>query len=154
MWHQGFAEAPQIVRTALESWRRVNPDWRVVALDRDSLSDWVDLKSVIDLDRSDLTVQKFSAITRLCLLRRYGGVWTDATVCCLRPLDAWLPEHYGAGFFAFRNPGPDRLASNWLIAAESDNRRVDVTNPYWNGVLTHLTSRCLPDLPESSGIAP
>jgi hypothetical protein len=121
MWHQGFAEAPQIVRIAVESWRLLNPDWRIIVLDRNSLSDWVDLESVIDLNRSDLTVQKISNITRLCLLRRYGGVWADATVCCLRPLDAWLPEHYGAGFFAFRNPGPDRLASNWLIAAERDN---------------------------------
>ena len=136
MWHQGYAEAPPIVRAALESWRRFNPDWRIVALDRESLSDWVDLRSVIDPDRSDLTVQKISVIARLCLLRRYGGVWTDATVFCLRPLDAWLPDYYGEGFFAFRNPGRDRLASNWLIAADCDNPILiavhDAFLKFWN----------------------
>lgn len=136
MWYQGYDEAPYLVRAALDSWIRLNPDWQVVALDRRSLSDWIDLKSIVNLDRSDLTVQKVAVINRLCLLRRYGGIWTDGTVFCLRPVSEWLPEYYGSGFFAFRNPGPDRLASNWLIASEPDNPILiavhDAFLKFWN----------------------
>ena len=64
---------------------------------------------------------KISNLTRLCLLRRYGGLWTDATVFCLRPLDDWLDAAYDAGFFAFRNPAKDRMMATWLIASEPDN---------------------------------
>jgi hypothetical protein len=120
-WHQGFDQAPPLVHACLDSWRRLNPEWRVVALDRHSLNDWVALRDVADLTRSDLTVQKVSDILRLCLLRRYGGVWVDSTVYCLRPLEHWLPPRSPGGLVAFHNPGPDRLASSWFVAAEKDS---------------------------------
>jgi hypothetical protein len=120
-WHQGLDSAPPLVHACLDSWRRLNPAWRIVALDRDSLAEWVDLREAVDVSRSDLTLQKISAIARLCLLRRHGGVWADPTVFCLRPLDQWLPTSVPGGFFAFRNPGRDRLMSNWFIAAEKDS---------------------------------
>jgi hypothetical protein len=120
-WYQGFDHAPPLVRACLDSWRRLNPDWQVIALDRHSLRDWIDLREAIDPARSDIPVQKLSAVARLCLLRRYGGVWVDATVFCLRPLDHWLPEQIPGGFAAFRNPARDRLMGNWFIAAEKDS---------------------------------
>lgn len=121
LWCQGFDHAPPLVRACLGSWQQFNPDWRICALDRDTLRDWINLQDVVDLTRSDLTVQKISDIARLCLLRQYGGVWADATVFCLRPLDSWVTEYYSTGFCAFRNPGPDRLMSSWFIATEKDN---------------------------------
>ena len=121
LWHQGFADAPPLVQACLESWRRFNPGWRVIALDRQSLPEYFDIAEVIDRTRRDLDVTKISNLTRLCLLRRYGGLWTDATVFCLRPLDDWLDGAYDAGFFAFRNPARDRMMATWLIASEPDN---------------------------------
>ena len=121
LWMQGVDSAPPLVRACIDSWRKLNPTWTVVALDESNLADWVQLEDVIDLSRTDLTVQKKSALARLALLRRHGGVWVDATVYCLQPLDAWLPDFHTTGFTVFRNPGPDRLASNWFIAAEPDN---------------------------------
>jgi hypothetical protein len=120
-WYQGYDQAPPIVLACLESWRRLNPGWHVVALDRRLVTEWVDLTNLIDVNRRDLTVQVLSDILRLCLLRRYGGVWVDSTVYCCRPLDVWLGNVYGSGFFSFRNPGPDRLLSNWMLAAEQGN---------------------------------
>jgi len=121
LWMQGVDTAPPLVRACIESWRVLNPTWRVVALDRATLGDWVDLEDIIDISRRDITVQKQAVVARLALLKRYGGVWVDATVFCLRPLDAWLPAAHSAGFTAFRNPGRDRLASNWFMAADSGN---------------------------------
>jgi hypothetical protein len=121
LWRQGYERAPPLVRACLESWRRLNPGWRLMALDEQSIRAWVDLDAIIDPKRTDVTVQKWSAIARLCLLRRYGGAWADATLYCLRPLDEWLPGPLGGGFFAFRDPGPDRLASNWFMASDPND---------------------------------
>jgi capsular polysaccharide synthesis protein len=120
LWLQGFADAPPLVQACLESWRRFNPGWRVQPLDQHSLGDVIDLVSLRDAS-GHLTLQKTSALARLALLRRYGGVWTDATVFCLRPLDDWIDPAFGAGFFAFKNPAKDRMLANWFIAAEPDN---------------------------------
>lgn len=61
----------------------------------------------------------YANLIRTALLRRYGGVWADSTAYCLKPLDAWLPEVMETGFFAFAKPGPDRMLSNWFLAAEA-----------------------------------
>src|SRR6185369_4382947 len=89
LWHQGFADAPPLVQACLESWRRLNPVWCIHALDQNSLGDFIDLAALRDAS-GHLTLQKTSALARLALLRRHGGVWTDATVFCLRPLDEWI----------------------------------------------------------------
>jgi len=120
-WHQGWGNAPDIVKQCRESWIRLNPEYELISLDQYSLGDYVDLAKKLDLSRKDLTVQKTAALSRLELLCNYGGVWTDATVMCMRPLDEWLAEYYDADFFVFRNPGKDRIMSNWFIAAESDS---------------------------------
>jgi hypothetical protein len=36
---------------------------------------------------------------------------------CARPLDDWLPERMGTGFFAFERPTPERLIASWFLAA-------------------------------------
>jgi hypothetical protein len=120
-WQQGWEEAPDVVGRCKASWIKLNPDYEVRALDRRSMFDYISFPKGIDIERKDITVQKISALGRLALLHRYGGVWADATVMCTRPLDEWLEPYCAGRFFAFRNPGVDRLMSNWFIAAEPDS---------------------------------
>ena len=70
LWFQGFADASPLVQVCLESWRRSNPTWRVVALNRTSLSEWVDFEQAIDPERRDLDMRRVADVARLCLLRQ------------------------------------------------------------------------------------
>ncbi len=118
-WHQGWRNAPELVTLCMKSWSALNPGWRIEALDAESVLRHVEFNEV-DIDRPDISMQKRSLFIRLELLRRQGGVWADATVFCRQPLESWLPEHFGTGYFAFRDPGPDRMAASWFIASEKD----------------------------------
>jgi hypothetical protein len=120
-WHQGWDEAPRLVKQCRESWVGFNPDYEVCALDHQTLLDKVALPKGVNIRRRDLSIQKIAALGRLALLAKHGGVWTDATVMCAKPLSSWLGEYYNSQFFAFRDPGPDRLLSNWFIAAEPES---------------------------------
>lgn len=120
-WSQGFDAAPPLVRLCLESWRPRHPGWTIRELDQTTVWDYVTLPPGIPLGRKDMDIQKISTIIRLMLLKRYGGIWVDATLYCLIPLDAWIDGCLVSGFFAFSNPGPDRLMSNWFIASRKDN---------------------------------
>lgn len=91
------------------------------ALDRNSIRDYIDYPTGIDIQRKDFSIQKISDFIRLGLLEKFGGVWIDATVLCTRPLSEWLEEYYGSKFFAFRDPGKNRTMSSWFIAAESES---------------------------------
>ena len=117
-WHQGWAQAPNLVKRCKDSWIRLNPDYEVHALDQNSLFEFINFPQGIDIERNDLTIQNVSELARLALLEKHGGVWVDATIMCARPLNEWLEEYYDSQFFAFRNPGKDRLMSTWFIAAE------------------------------------
>ncbi len=104
-----------------DSWVALNPSYEVNALDQHSLLDHARLPAGIDIRRRDITIQKIAALARLSLLSKHGGVWTDATVMCAQPLSSWLEEYCSSEFFAFREPGPDRMMSNWFIAAEPES---------------------------------
>jgi len=118
-WHQGWRNAPELVSLCLKSWQVHNPDWRIEPLDAETVLDHIALKDV-DVERPDISLQKRSLFIRLELLRRYGGVWADATVFCWQPLDSWLPQHFDSGFFAFHDPAPERMAASWFLASQPD----------------------------------
>lgn len=117
LWFQGQENYPYVVQKCIDSWVRQNPSWEVVVLDSDTVAEYVNLnlpESVI----SKLSPNHHANLVRLALLSKYGGVWADATTYCVRPLDEWIYDNFGSGFFAFNKPGRDRLMSNWFMASE------------------------------------
>ena len=98
----------------------MNPDWEVIFLDNQSIAHYIDFPNEFGSYFADLPVQKQTNLYRLCLLSKYGGVWADATCLCSRPLNDWLPQFAQSGFFAFRNPGKDRLLANWFLASSEN----------------------------------
>jgi hypothetical protein len=120
LWLQGMDNAPHVVRKCHESWVARNPGWRVVTLDETTLP------AVASVDYSggniaSLSRQHKSDLLRLDLLAHHGGVWADATCFCMQPLDDWLVPRMESGFFAFDRPRPNRIISNWFLAAAPGN---------------------------------
>lgn len=135
-WAQGEDAAPALVRDCIASWRRLNPGWQIRVLDNDTAAELVDL--------SDLPAHlpfRFKAnLLRLRLLSQYGGVWTDATTYCHRPLDDWMPVLGGqTGFFVFASPHADRWISNWFIAAHPDNPVMSAWHDAYRDLLVRQT---------------
>lgn len=135
-WAQGWHNAPSQSQLCLDSWIRENPDWTIRALDDESIQSYVDLGGLLCGKHVELAAR--SDILRLDLLARYGGVWVDASTYCSRALSEWLLLLMQSGFFAFAKPGPDRLLSTWLLAAEPGHHIVktwrDLTIKYWQNV--------------------
>jgi len=141
-WEGGEAAAPPLVAACIASWRRLNPGWQVVVLDAAGLA----ARGEIPARPATMTVQAHSDLVRLRLLRRHGGVWADATVMCLRPLDHWLPPVAASGFFAFLwtdadswfvRPDIHRLLTSWFLASEPEGAVIApweaASYAYWQG---------------------
>jgi len=125
-WDQGFEAAPELVRACVQSWRGLNPGWDVRLIDANLVDQLVEMP---DLPASISSAHK-ADVLRTRLLAVHGGVWTDATTWCLRPLNEWLPIAGYAGFFAFNWQNSDakiitvpwkRTIGNWFIAAAPSN---------------------------------
>lgn len=70
-------------------------------------------------DRSGRAAQ--SDVVRLNVLANHGGVWADATVACMQPLDLWLDAALKpTGFWMYRGDyiGGKRSPCSWFMAAE------------------------------------
>lgn len=114
-WHQGWEAAPLLVRKCADSWIVRNPAWQVNLLTAKIVEDMRIIPRFYF--EQNLTLPSFSDVLRVHLLSRFGGVWTDATVWCVRPLDEWLDAVLARGFFAYAKPAADRPISSFFLAA-------------------------------------
>lgn len=129
LWLQGQAAAPEMVRICFAKWRQFNPDHELTVLDA---NDVVRLLGGTGLPFREIAVQALSDIVRARLLQREGGVWIDATVMPVAPLDTWLPKATAqTGFFAFERPAADRPLSSWFLAAEPNH---PVMEAWWGEI--------------------
>ncbi len=117
-WMQGRENAPEIIRINFDRWERLNPDYKVIILDKDSSRPYLEGFS---FDVYTLTPQTISDILRLRLLAQTGGVWADAGMYPSVPLSHWLEhrmiEH---SFFAFSGGRKDNHLSSSFLVARTD----------------------------------
>jgi hypothetical protein len=122
IWMQGKEQAPDLVKLILERWAALNPDYRLEILDQNDVETLLEGEG---LEIGGLPFQALSDIARARLLLDTGGIWVDATLFPMRPLDHWLHELVAeTGFFAFERPGPDRPIASWFLVASRDNQIV------------------------------
>ncbi len=119
LWSQGWDNAPSLCNTCTESWKYHNPDWDIKEIDKNQLSELVDIESALPgLNTNNIC---YSDIVRIFLLKKYGGVWADATVFCNKPLDSWLPSKT----FVFSYPFPYRMIASWFLSSGVDSYIID-----------------------------
>ena len=121
--HQVWVGPDQMPRDFLdyrESWRRHHPDWEMRLWTDESLpGDFVRPEAYERLrnpaERSD--------IIRLEVLFRFGGVYVDTDVECLRPIDPLLEGvDFFAGYVGRKEVGSktiENAVNNAVIAAEA-----------------------------------
>jgi hypothetical protein len=127
-----------LLQACRRTWELNNPDWTIHCLDRRNVISFIDDCAVrTAIEDLDQTPQVRAEKIRIALLAQHGGVWADATTYCLRPLNEWLFDMLGSGFFAFANSIPGRVVSTWFLAAKPSNYIVErwskITREYWEG---------------------
>ena len=96
-------DLPPEVQTCTQTWKKQNPDYEINILNPSNLSNFlpdVDFKKMKHND----SVQRYSDLVRLHILAKYGGIWSDASILCLKPFDTWIPplqEKNNAEFIGF-----------------------------------------------------
>lgn len=141
LWLQGWENAKWINNKVASSWEINNPGWKIHYIDLENLKDYIDDVDYIYDVNKDISPQAKSDIIRLSLLKNHGGVWADATLLCMQPLDHWVYEaiepagiwmYHGHGGGMNRDIGP----ASWFIISKTNNYIInkwkeDCDN-YWN----------------------
>ena len=132
LWFQGWDDnTPWVVKKVRESWEFHNPDWNIELLTKENIGTYIDEKLIA----YDTTPQALSDIIRLNLLATHGGVWADATMLCMRPLENWLYDVLQpCGFWMYHGGKPDAPASWFIISMHQSaliQKWANKTNEYW-----------------------
>jgi len=113
IWMQGDTEMPANYRRCFDSWIPMHPEWDIKIWDLESLRE-LDLRNRWILNHDNPTVQ--SEVLRFEVVRLYGGIYLDADMECLRPLDGLV--HSRDAFVSRRN---SRSLENNGFGASVDN---------------------------------
>lgn len=120
-WHQGSENAPPLIQKCIHSWQHFHGNYSIRVLDNNSVKEYLQLETLIPkVRRMKMSIAAMSDVIRIHLLNNYGGIWVDATLMCLKPIDDWIgPFLSSSGFFAFDRPGSDRLVSSWFLTSQA-----------------------------------
>lgn len=121
-WFQGENRAPPIVKSCINSWRSLNPNWNVRVVDDEFATSILSkyLSATLLKRLADRPAAK-SDLLRLAILTEFGGVWVDATTLCVNGIDAWLDLERNGKFYCFDNGAQDRSISSWFLVAEPES---------------------------------
>jgi len=143
-WDTGWdnnPKLPDVCRLCLKSWEKFNPSWNIIKLDQKNIYSYLstELLSGIFTKKSR---QVQSDLIRANLLSIHGGVWTDATNFCKKPLDNWLPGNLVNNYFIIRYDNTCRIG-NWFIACSKDNKLMskftEKYNEYWKNKISETS---------------
>jgi hypothetical protein len=142
LWFQGWNEAKADAKLSLKTWKMLNPTYTVRALNGTE-ADLLTNRSALIPNRiwNPLTFQAKSDIYRTLLLHRYGGIWADASLAAVVPLDSWLDDQ--SDLFSFlRHDSPQKMkkkdinpwVTSWFLASPPRGYMVGeivkiITNP-------------------------
>ena len=135
LWLQGWDNIGWLTQQVLESWELNNPGWKVVKLCEDNLREYTSGIEYMYDPSKNITPQAKSDIIRLSLLKNHGGVWADATLLCMQPLDSWIYDaiepsgiwmYHGTGGGMDVKHGP----ASWFIVSQKNNYMIERWKTY------------------------
>ncbi|MEB3310436.1 MAG: capsular polysaccharide synthesis protein [Snowella sp.] len=140
LWLQGWDKAPWLIQQVAESWKINNPEWTIKYLDFNNINQYVNDINYLYDETKEISPQHQADIIRLSLLKNHGGVWADATMLCMQPLNPWVEEAVQpAGLWMYHGHGAGMDAMSgptiWFIASEKNslliNKWKSACDQYW-----------------------
>jgi len=112
---------PKTVKMCMESWKKYNPDYEIILLNKKTYKGYVNIPvDIANHYNYHDTDARFSDLIRLYALAEHGGVWIDSTILLNKPLDDWLFPKYGefAGFYlgSFSKLDFSPVIESWFLA--------------------------------------
>lgn len=125
-------ENNQVIKSHINNWKRnISNDWELIILNKNNVKDYV---SDTFLNKySTLDATRFSDFLRLELLRKYGGVWMDASIIVVNGsfLDNYWEEmhknKYDILLYELKGKSlkDTPYLENWFIMARKDSKLIN-----------------------------
>lgn len=100
LWWQGEDNMPEVVKICVDSIRRAS-NKEVIVVDKNNYTKYISLPAEISnrVNRNQIGLAHLSDYIRVSLLCKYGGLWIDSTVFCVKPIPDYV---FNSDFFTVR----------------------------------------------------
>ena len=136
LWFQGLESAPKVVKSCIESIRKIYGD-KFIVLNSDTLNRYISLPDYITekWENKQIGAANFSDIVRIDLLARHGGYWFDATDYLLRPVPELIKNTDFFMYVASPRLNPHMFVQTCFIRAKKGDPLIsmwrDLVFEYW-----------------------
>ena len=88
-WLQGFEDMPQVVQKCIKSVKKNAGNYEVKVITLKNIHEYININPKIESEftKGNIKPAHFTDYIRMGLLKEYGGVWLDATLFMIKPLD-------------------------------------------------------------------
>lgn len=115
-----------LVNECINRMKSVNPDYVVKIHNREEMD------KICDLGYLTNTKPQYAEYIRLYLIAKYGGVWLDATIYCVKPLHYWVDNNLNM-LQGFNTPFQDNSFESWAFASPPQH---PLTTAWYNEYIT------------------
>lgn len=119
---------PELNRECIKKWRNLNTDWQVHILSEETISNYVPEYHDIVENSPPRSFPAKSDLLRILLLSKFGGVWADASLYPMLPLEDFIPDILNdVGFFTYRfiprslSKDGNRETVSWFLCVDRAN---------------------------------
>jgi hypothetical protein len=133
IWTFWDGEEPELVKRCIGSWKKHNPEYKVIVLNKTNLKDYLS-DDIDSIPHTEDFIQRFADFVRVNAVKKYGGIWMDASIICQRSL-MWIHDiqnQTGSNFICyyrddfttkqFKNTAP--ITENWFFASVKEGRYI------------------------------
>lgn len=139
-WYQGIENAPDLVKSTINSIKFTMKNKEVIILTKDNLNKYVSLPDYIEkrFQKGQITMAHYSDLLRIELLTTIGGLWVDSTILMTKKpffVDSDIPLFAFKDVSLYRKEELPIAASNWLIYSNGKSNILHLTKEllyeYW-----------------------
>lgn len=140
-WWQGLDNAPDLVKTCINSIKRTFKNYNIIIIDDNNYKQYVKIPSWLEKKKNEGKISKthFSDFLRVELLAEHGGIWLDSTFYCV---NEYNNDFLKSNIWTIRRPDYGHLSpacgnfANYALGCRYDNRKLfeilsDYILDYW-----------------------
>lgn len=133
IWTFWDGEEPELVKKCIGSWKKYNPEYKIIVLNKNNLKDYLS-DDINSIPHTEDFIQRYADFVRVNVVKKYGGIWMDASIICQAPL-IWIHDiqnsegteyicYYRDGFSndEFRKKAP--IMENWFFASVKESKYI------------------------------
>ncbi len=116
---------PELVQLCIDKIKKLHKNYEINILNKKNISEYIDMN--IDLLVEKMPIANLSDLIRLKLLKKYGGVWLDASIILEEAIDDFfLEKNNSFDIVAYYNESQSTgcnipVIESWLLAAPKDS---------------------------------